>query len=128
MDTTYRFRFLLYFAAFMLVMSLCFVYAEPVPAAIPAQQPLLFQVTPQHSGFLVPSTMAPSFDPAALRAASAPAVTPQMLQQLEEATHGRHGLFHRSRHAAVRHAPASSQDLSSVLGPLLGASPTAAAR
>src|ERR1700755_331566 len=29
MDTTYRFRFLIYLAAFMLLMSVCFVYAEP---------------------------------------------------------------------------------------------------
>ena len=48
MDTTYRFRFLIYLAAFMLAMSLCFVYAEPLPA----QNHLLFQTTPQHAGFL----------------------------------------------------------------------------
>lgn len=94
MDSTYRFRFLIYLAAFMLVMSLCFVYAEPLPS----HNPLLFQqVSPQHSGFLADSPREPSFDPDALRAA-VPVVLPQALQQVESiSSHTRRGFFHRSR-------------------------------
>jgi hypothetical protein len=111
MDTTYRFRFLIYLAAFMLVMSLCFVYAEPVPS----QNHLLFQVSPQHAGFLAPSTEEPAFDPAALYAA-APVVSPAMLQQLEDAPHGRHGFLHRTKRTFVRPVPAGSQSESSLTG------------
>src|SRR5579875_1630120 len=103
MDTTYRFRFLLYLAAFTLAMSLCFVYAEPLPSP----NPLLFQVAPQHAGFLASSAQEPVFDPAALSAA-APVIPPQALQQLE--SHARRGFFHRSKHAAVRLAPANGQN------------------
>lgn len=126
METTYRFRFLIYVAAFMLVMSLCFVYAEPLPS----QNHLLFQVSPQRSGFLAPSAQEPAFDPAALHAA-APTVSPQALQQLEDALHTHRGFFHRSKHAAaVRPAPALSpavdaQSESSTLG-LTVAAPAAA--
>jgi hypothetical protein len=111
MDMTYRFRFLIYLAAFMLVMSLCFVYAEPVPS----HNPLLFQVAPQHTGFLAASHSEPSFDPAALRAA-APVIPPSMVQQLSERSHARHGLFHRSRQNFARPVPAGVQSESSVLG------------
>lgn len=95
MDTTYRFRFLIYVAAFMLVMSLCFVYAEPLPS----RNPLLFQVAPQHAGFLAPSAQQPAFDPSALRAA-APVVSPLALEQLEGTSHNHRGFFHRAKHAA----------------------------
>ena len=91
MENTYRFRFLIYLAAFMLVMSLCFVYAEPVPA----RNPLLFQVAPQHAGFLVPLQSEPSFDPAALRAAT-PVASFQVLQQVYK-RNPRHSFFRRSR-------------------------------
>jgi hypothetical protein len=120
METTYRFRFLIYVAAFMLVMSLCFVYAEPLPS----QNHLLFQVSPQHSGFLAPSAQEPIFDPAALHAA-APVVSPQALQQLEDASHAHRGFLHRARHAAVHPVPANAQSESSVLG-LTVVSPAAA--
>jgi hypothetical protein len=96
MDTTYRFRFLIYLAAFMLLMSVCFVYAEPLPS----QNPLLFQVAPQHSGFLAASSETPTFDPDALRAAT-PQISPQVLERVETASHPHHGLFHRSRHTVV---------------------------
>ena len=111
MDTSYRFRFLIYLAAFMLVMSLCFVYAEPVPS----RTHLLFQVAPQHAGFLVPSEAEPSFDPAALRAIVT-VISPAMLQQVGEQSHSRHGLFHHSRQNLLRPAPAGAQNESSVLG------------
>jgi hypothetical protein len=110
METTYRFRFLIYVAAFMLVMSLCFVYAEPLPS----HSHLLFQVSPQHCGFLAPSEQEPAFDPAALHAA-APMVSPQALQQLESATHARGGFLHRAKHAAARPLPANAQNESSIL-------------
>jgi hypothetical protein len=96
METTYRFRFLIYLAAFMLLMSVCFVYATPLPS----QSHLLFQVAPQHSGFLASASETPAFDPEALRAAS-PQVSPQVLQQVEAASHPHRGLFHRSRHTVV---------------------------
>jgi hypothetical protein len=96
MDTTYRFRFLIYLAAFMLLMSVCFVYAEPLPS----QNRLLFQVAPQHSGFLASSSETPTFDPDALRAAS-PQISPQVLERVEAASHPHRGLFHRSRHTVV---------------------------
>ena len=111
MDTTYRFRFLIYVAAFMLAMSLCFVYAEPLPS----RNPLLFQVSPQHAGFLARSAQQPAFDPAALRAA-APVVSPEALKQLEDASHGRHGFFHRAKHAALPLPAADAKSESSVLG------------
>jgi hypothetical protein len=94
MDTTYRFRFLIYLAAFMLAMSLCFVYAEPLPA----QNHLLFQTAPQHAGFLAPLAQEPTFDPAVLSAA-APVVSRRILEQLP----GHRGFFHRARHAQVRY-------------------------
>ena len=112
MDMTYRFRYLLYLAGFMLVMSVCFVYAEPLPS----QSHLLLQVAPRHSGFLASSADEPTFDAAALRTASAPMVSPRMLQQLEEATHSHRGFLHRSRHTAVRNLPLNTQSESSVLG------------
>ncbi len=97
MDTTYRFRFLIYLAAFMLLMSVCFVYAEPLPSP----SPLLFQLTPQHAGFLAGSSEVPTFDRDALRAA-VPEVSPQVLQQVEAASRPRHSLFHRARHSDIR--------------------------
>lgn len=112
MDTTYRFRFLIYLAAFMLAMSLCFVYAEPLPS----RNQLLFQVAPQHSAFLVPSADVPTFDPDALRAA-APVVSLQILQQLEDASRAHHSLFHHARHTVHSSAPANIQSESSVLSP-----------
>ncbi len=96
METTYRFRFLIYLAAFMLLMSVCFVYAEPLPS----QNHLLFQVAPQHSGFLAFSSETPTFDPEALRTAY-PQVSPQVLQRVEAASHPRRGFFHLSRHTVV---------------------------
>jgi hypothetical protein len=116
MDTTYRLRFLIYLAAFMLAMSLCFVYAEPLPS----QNHLLFQTSPQHAGFLAPVAQEPTFDPAALYAA-VPVISPEALQQL----HGHRGFFHRAKHAVTRSAPANSQSESSVVG-LTIASPSAA--
>jgi hypothetical protein len=97
MDTTYRLRFLLYLAAFMLFMSVCFVYAEPLPS----QNRLLFQVAPQHSGFLASTSQTPTFDPDALRAAT-PQVPPAVLQRLEAASHPHHRLFQRARHTVIR--------------------------
>ncbi len=111
METTYRFRFLIYLAAFMLVMSLCFVYAEPVPS----HNPLLFQVAPQHAGFLAPSVAEPSFDPTALRS-TAPVIPAAILQQLNERGHAHHGPFHRARQNFSRPDPAGVQSESSVLG------------
>jgi hypothetical protein len=116
MDTTYRFRFLIYLAAFMLAMSLCFVYAEPLPS----QNHLLFQTAPQHAGFLAPLAQEPTFDPAALSAA-APVISPRLLQQL----HAHHRFFHRAKHALVRPVAANGQNESSALG-LTIASPSTA--
>jgi hypothetical protein len=110
MEITYRFRFLIYLAAFMLVMSVCFVYAEPLPP----HSHLLFQTAPQHAGFLATSTDEPIFDPDALRCA-APVITPIVLQQLQDATRSHHGFFHRTRHALLRPAPAALKS-ESVLG------------
>jgi hypothetical protein len=112
METTYRFRFLIYLAAFMLVMSVCFVYAEPLPSQQPSASHLLFQVAPQHAGFLVASADEPTFDSAALSIAAAPVV----LQQLEDASRPHHRFLHRSKHAGVRTAPAAVQSESSILG------------
>ena len=93
METTYRFRFLIYLAAFMLLMSVCFVYAEPLPS----QNHLLFQVAPRHSGFLAFSSETPTFDPEALRAANslcwmAAAIPPSLL-----ITPAKLNLFYRLR-------------------------------
>lgn len=110
--TTYRFRFLIYFAAFMLIMSVCFVYAEPAPAG----DHFLFQTAPQHAGFLSNSAGEPHFDPADLRAATIPVITPAMLQQLQDVTHAHHSLFHRrSHHTMLRSVSANMLDQSSVL-------------
>jgi hypothetical protein len=119
METTYRFRFLIYLAAFMLVMSVCFVYAEPLPSQQPSpSRPshLLFQVAPQHAGFLVASADEPTFDSAALRVAAAPVISPVVLQQLEDASRPHHRFLHHAKHAEVRIAPAAVQSESSVLG------------
>jgi hypothetical protein len=95
METTYRIRFLIYLAAFMLLMSVCFVYAEPLP-----ENHLLFQVAPHRAAFLAPSAESPIFDRDALRAAS-PVVSSQVVGQLETPS-PHHGLFHRTRHTAIR--------------------------
>jgi hypothetical protein len=116
MDNTYRLRFLIYVAAFMLVMSLCFVYAEPVPTHPASTSHLLFQTCPQHAGFLVSSSSEPAFDPAAYRAALPPTISPALMEQLEVAAHPHHGLFHRSRHAAAYIAPVRPASQPSVLG------------
>ena len=92
MDATYRFRFLIYLAAFMLVMSLCFVYAEPLPS----HNPLLFHVTPQRSGFLPDSTRQPSFDADALRA-TVPVVSADTIQRLESATRSHRNFLRKGR-------------------------------
>jgi hypothetical protein len=97
MDTTYRLRFLIYLAAFMLLMSVCFVYAEPLPS----QNHLLFQVAPQHSGFLTPLADAPAFDSDALRA-NTPEISPQVLQRVEAVSRPHRGLFHRSRQTLIQ--------------------------
>ena len=111
MDTTYRFRFLIYLAAIMLVMSVCFVYAAPVPS----QAPLLFQTAPQHAGFLAASSAEPTFDPAALRTSIAPMSSLVVLQQLQDASHPHHW-FHRAKHAMVRPAPTAVWSESSASG------------
>lgn len=114
METTYRFRFLIYLAAFMLVMSVCFVYAEPVPSQ-PSPSHLLFQVAPQHDSFLATSAAEPTFDSAALGIASAPVISPVVLQQLQDASRLHHRFLHRAKRAGVRPAPAAVQSESSVL-------------
>jgi hypothetical protein len=116
MDNTYRLRFLIYFAAFMLVMSLCFVYAEPLPTHSSSPSHLLFQTCPQHAGFLAPTSAEPAFDPAALRAALPPTVSPAVMEQLEISAHPHHDLFHRSRHSAPYLAPDRPAGESSALG------------
>lgn len=115
MDTTYRFRFLIYVAAFMLVMSLCFVYAEPLPS----RSHLLFQ----HAGSAT-AAQEPVFDPSALRMAT-PMVSPQALRHLEDASHSRHGFFHRAKHPALPLPAADLRSESSAAG-LTVASPAAA--
>jgi hypothetical protein len=114
METTYRFRFLIYLAAFMLVMSVCFVYAEPVPSQ-PTPSHLLFQVAPQHGSFLATSADEPTFDPAALRIA-APVISPVALRLLEDASRPHRWSLRRAKRAGVRTAPAAVQSEPSVLG------------
>jgi hypothetical protein len=116
MDTTYRLRFLIYLAAFMLMMSVCFVYAETVPSRQPSQSHLLFQIVPQHVGFLAPLTGEPAFDPDALRTSVSPLVSPVVLQQLQDASHSRHWFLHRAKHTLGRTPPAALQNESSVPG------------
>jgi hypothetical protein len=116
MDTTYRLRFLIYLAAFMLIMSVCFVYAETVPSRQPLQSQLLFQIAPQHAGFLAPLTGEPDFDPDALRTSVSPLVSPVVLQQLQDARHSRRWILHRAKHTLVSTAPAAVQNESSVPG------------
>ena len=123
MDTTYRFRFLIYLAAIMLVMSVCFVYAEPVPS--PSH--LRFQTAPQHAGFLAASTAEPTFDPAALRTSIAPMASPVVLQQLQDASHPHHR-FQRAKHTVVRATPAAVQSESSASGLAGRPSPTLSLR
>jgi hypothetical protein len=118
MDTTYRLRFLIYLAALMLVMSVCFVYAEPVPS----QAPLLFQTAPQHAAVLAASTGEPTFDPADLRTSITPMVSPPVLQQLQDASHPHHW-FHRAKHPIMRPATAAVQSESSASGLAGGPSP-----
>lgn len=110
MDLTYRFRYLLYFALFVMVMSVCFVYAEPAP-----QSHLLFQVTPQHASFLVGAPHEPRFDPAALRTATTPAVSQGTLRQVLIQAHPRHNLLHRARRVPAPLGPALEQNESSAL-------------
>jgi hypothetical protein len=109
MDLTYRFRYLLYFIAFMFVMSVCFVYAKPVP-----EPHLLLHDASQHSGFLQTAIPAPSFDPAALRTAITPAVTPQTLEDVLTQAHSRHLLPHRHP-LPLRMSPAPESNESSAL-------------
>jgi hypothetical protein len=116
MDTTYRLRFLIYLAAFMLIMSVCFVYAEPVPSHQPSQSHLLIRIAPQHAGFLGPLTGDPAFDPDALRTSISPLVSPVVLQQLHDGSHPHHWFLHRAKHTVISVAPAAIQNESSVPG------------
>jgi hypothetical protein len=116
MDTTYRFRFLIYLAAFMLFLSVCFVYAEPLPSHQSSPAHLLLQVAPQHVGFLAPSPNQPTFDPAALRTAAGPVVSRQMMQQLDDATQRHHRFLHRASRTVAHPAPSNVQSQSSILG------------
>ena len=113
MDSTNRFRFLIYLAAIMLVMSVCLVSAEPVPS--PSH--LLFQTAPQHAGFLATSADEPTFDPDALRTSIAPMVSPVVLQQLQDASHPHHRFLHHGKRAVVRSAPVAIQNASSAPSP-----------
>jgi hypothetical protein len=117
MDATYRFRFLIYLAAFMLVMSLCFAYAEPAPV----RNPFLFQLSPQHSGFLPPLPAEPNFDPSVLRATT-PVISPLMLENLDK-NHVRHRFFHRTRKSSPGFVLVNVPDESSVV--VLTLQPTA---
>ena len=115
MDTTYRLRFLIYFAVFMLFMSLCFVYAEPLPSQPSGTSHLLFQTPPQHDGFLAPLASEPTFDPAALHVAVVPTISPAMLEHLENRAHPHRSLFHQSRHNAAHLVPVNTPSESSIL-------------
>lgn len=102
MDRTYRFRFLIYFAAFMLFMSLCFVYAEPLPSSAGSMRTSFL-----NAGDGAALSQTPVFDAAALRTASAPIVPQAALEDLQNAVHHRHGhgFFHHVRPTAMRAAP-----------------------
>jgi hypothetical protein len=110
MELTYRFRYLLYFVAFVLVMSVCFVYAEPLP-----QSHLLLQGSPQHASFLAQAAAEPSFDPAALHTAVTPVVSPQLLQQLITEARTRHSVPHRGRPLALHFATLPGGNASSAM-------------
>jgi hypothetical protein len=135
-----RFRALFFFAAFVLCMSLCFVYAEDVPAnrtgsdranatpefltativstnQIRSQLPgrLLLWTGPQHASFLQP-TQARILEP---RVAAAPVATPSVLLQLEAATHSRRHLFLHGRAKPRIASPPPATSESSILDLLL---------
>jgi hypothetical protein len=135
-----RFRALFFFVAFVLCMSLCFVYAEDLPASrtgadraaataeivTPAivstnqiaspepSRPLLW-TSPQHASFLQP-VQARILEP---RVTAAPVATPSVLLQLEAATRGRRRLFLHGRAKPRIASPSSSSSESSILDLLL---------
>jgi hypothetical protein len=92
MDNTYRFRFLFYLAAFVLILSICFAYAEPSPArALPGGRILGQESSPMEG---------PSFDPGALRVTTTPVVPNVLVLRMDGRTAapvrgGRLRLFHR---------------------------------
>jgi hypothetical protein len=133
-----RFRALFFFAAFVLCMSLCFVYAEDVPAsrtgsdrayshaevvtpAIASQGPsrLLLWTGPQHASFLEPLQACIQPRIVEPRVAAAPVATPSVLLQLESATRSRRRLFLHGRAKPRIASPSSSSSESSILDLLL---------
>jgi hypothetical protein len=132
-----RFRALFFFVAFVLCMSLCFVYAEDLPASrtgadraaaivtpaivstnqiasLELSRPLLW-TSPQHASFLQP-VQARILEP---RVTAAPVATPSVLLQLEAATRGRRRLFLHGRAKPRIASPSSSSSESSILDLLL---------
>lgn len=111
MERTYRFRFLFYLAALVLIMSACLAYAgEPRDSSR-----LLLRGTAQHSGFLGYQGDEPSFDPAALRTSISPAVSAQTVRRVMQQAGPRHGLTHRAHRLPLQLGPIQQQNESSVL-------------
>ncbi len=130
MELGRRLRALFFFAAFILCMSLCFVYAEEAPASritvghaaegaalsTAPESHLLLWTGPQGASFLQPSE-ARVIEPQ--HAMAAPVATPSVLIQLESATHSRRHLFLHGRSKAGITSPSSATSESSILDLLL---------
>lgn len=134
MELGRRFRALFFFVAFVLCMSLCFVYAEDAPvsqavgigrgSAAPSlivagsqiSNHLLLWMGPQRASFLQPmeGRIVEQHTTAA-----APVATPAVLLQLEAATHSRRHLFLHGRTKPRIASPSPAMNESSILDLLL---------
>ncbi len=99
MEAKHRYRLLIYFAALILCLSVCFANAEEVSPAVPQhnRQPLIFEGTHGHAAFM--PALQQSFVATGECARTEDHVVPQgVLQQVTEANRS-----HRFWHGSGKH-------------------------
>jgi hypothetical protein len=113
MDTKHRYRLLIYFAALILCLSVCFANAESVSGSAPAaqRQTIIFESSHGRTSFLMP--LQQSFLAAPAASVSDEHVVPQsVLQQVTDANHSHHfwhgSAKHRTSLVLTHQANASS--------------------
>jgi hypothetical protein len=108
METGHRYRLLLYFAALVLCLSVCFAYAEePASTGTPASSRLLYYSAPGHASFLPSLSDSLVITPAATPTTTADETLRSLTVQTNHSHHLLRSLF-SSKHQPkliVSHAP-----------------------
>jgi hypothetical protein len=95
MEPTHRYRILIYFAAMVLCLSVCFAFAEDIPtehAAQAAHANVIFENSQVHASFMPP--LRQSFLPTTSEPIEEPVVSPEVLRQLTRNAQRSHRLLH----------------------------------